>query len=248
HRLEGHRQKIEEEGQTFAKKINQKVTADFITLYDDPTTERFKGRFLRGHYKYDDQGVKAQRAMLVDKGVLKGFLMSRSPIKNFTSSNGHGRRSSGLDVVARMGNTIVEVGTATSYENLRKMLIDECRRQNKPFGLIFEDITGGFTMTRRWLPQSFKVLPLLVYRVYTDGRPDEIVRGVDIVGTPIASFNKIIAAADDYDIFNGTCGAESGWVPVSAVSPSILVLEIEVEKSQKSQEKPPVLLPPLHDK
>jgi TldD protein len=248
HRLEGHRQKIEEEGQTFAKKINQKVTADFITLYDDPTVEQFKGKFLRGHYKYDDQGVRAQKAMLVDKGVLKGFLMSRSPIKNFTNSNGHGRRSSGRPVVARMGNTMVESSATTSLENLRKMLIDECKKQNKPFGLIFEDIAGGWTMTQRWLPQSFKVLPLLVYKVYADSRPDEVVRGVDIVGTPIASFNKIIAAADDYDIFNGTCGAESGWVPVSSVSPSLLVSEIEVEKSQKSQEKPPVLVPPLHDK
>ncbi|MCX5793284.1 MAG: hypothetical protein NTY45_13880 [Elusimicrobia bacterium] len=81
-----------------------------------------------------------------------------------------------------------------------------------------------------------------------DGRPDEIVRGVDIVGTPIANFSKIIGAADDTDVFNGTCGAESGWVPVSGVSPSILLSEIEVEKSKKSQEKPPVLEPPLHDK
>ena len=86
-----------------------------------------------------------------------------------------------------------------------------------------------------------------MYRVYPDGRPDETVRGVDIVGTPLTSFAKIIAAADDYDVFNGSCGAESGWVPVSAVAPSILVSEIEIEKKAKSSEQPPILPLPHHD-
>ena len=248
HRLEGHRQKIEEEGQTFAKKLNQKVTSDIITVYDDPNIKDFLGHSLRGYYRYDDEGVKAARASLIENGVLKGFLMSRSPIRNFPASNGHGRHSTGLPVVSRMGNTRVEASKTVSYGELRKLLIEECKKQNKPFGLVFDDIAGGFTNTGRGGAQSFKVLPLLVYRVYTDGRQDEVVRGVDIVGTPIASLSKIAAAADDSDIFNGTCGAESGWVPVSAVSPSLLLTEMEVEKSQKSQEKPPVLPPPLHDK
>ena len=248
HRLEGHRQKIEEEGQTFAKKLNQKVTSDIITVYDDPNVKDFRGRSLRGFYKYDDEGVKAARASLIENGVLKGFMMSRSPIRNFPVSNGHGRHSTGRPVVSRMANTMVEASKTVSYPELRKQLIEECKKQNKPFGLVFDDISGGFTNTGREGAQSFKVLPLLVYRVYSDGRPDEVVRGVDIVGTPIASLSKVTAAADDPDIFNGTCGAESGWVPVSAVSPSLLLTEMEVEKSQKSQEKPPVLLPPLHDK
>jgi len=248
HRLEGHRQKLEEGGQTFTKKLGQKVTSDIISLYDDPSMKDFRGRPLRGHYRYDDEGVKARRAPLIENGVLKGFLMSRSPIRGFPSSNGHGRRSPGNAVVSRMGNTIVEASRTVPYEELRDRMLEECRRQNKPFGLVFEDISGGFTNTDRGGPQAFKVLPLLVYRVYTDGRPDEAVRGADIVGTPIASLSKISAAADDPDIFNGTCGAESGWVPVSGVSPSLLLTEIEVEKTRKSQEKPPVLEPPAHDR
>ena len=248
HRLEGHRQKLEDSGQTFAKKLNQKITADFITVYDDPNIKSFNGTALRGHYSYDDEGVKAQRANLIENGVLKGFLMSRSPIRDFASSNGHGRKSAGNQAVSRMGNTMVEASKTVPYAKLREMLIEECKKQGKPFGLVFNDISGGFTFTGRGSGQSFKVLPLLVYRVYADGRPDEIVRGVDIVGTPIANFSKIIAAADDTAVFNGTCGAESGWVPVSSVAPSILMSEIEVEKSKKSQEKPPVLEPPLHDK
>ena len=248
HRLEGHRQKLEDSGQTFAKKVGQKVTSDIITLYDDPNVRDFKGTALRGFYRYDDEGVKAQRVSLIENGVLKGFLMNRSPIRGFPASNGHGRRSSGKPTVARMGNLIMKASVTSTYPELRNQLIEECKKQNKPFGLVFEDISGGFTNISRGDAQAFKVLPLLVYKVYTDGRPDEVVRGVDIVGTPITSFSKIAAAADDDAIFNGTCGAESGWVPVSSVSPSVLISEMEVEKSQKSQEKPPVLEPPLHDK
>lgn len=247
HRLEGHRQKLEEEGQTFTKRLGKSVTASFISVYDDPTLERLNGTFLRGHYRFDDEGQPAQRVSLVENGILKGFLLSRSPIKGFPNSNGHGRRSAGQSVVARMGNIIVESSISVPYSKLREMLISEIKKQNKPYGLIFEDISGGFTTTSRHGPQSFKVIPLLVWRVYPDGRADEPVRGVDIVGTPQASFQKIIAAADDTGIFNGTCGAESGWVPVSAAAPSILVSEIEVEKKFKMSEKPPVLPPPHHD-
>ena len=124
------------------------------------------------------------------------------------------------------------------------LLKEECRKQGKPYGLIFNDISGGFTQTGRYGPQAFKVIPLLVYKYYTDGRPMEAIRGVDIVGTPLASFEQIIATGNDYDVFNGTCGAESGWVPVSAIAPSILVASLEVEKKFKEQQKPPILPPP----
>ncbi len=249
HRLEGHRQKLEKQGQTFAKKLDKKITADFLNIYDDATLERWKdGKFLRGFYKYDDEGIPVKRIKLVENGILKNFLMSRSPIKNFSKSNGHGRRSQGRGVVARMGNTIIEPSTTVPRAKLRKMLIEEIKKQGKPYGLIFVDISGGLTVTGRGSGQIFKVNPLLVYRVYADGRPDEAVRGVDIVGTPLTSFNRIIAAGDDFGIFNGTCGAESGSVPVSAISPSILFSEIEVEKKFKVSEKPPILPPPHHDK
>jgi predicted Zn-dependent protease len=89
------------------------------------------------------------------------------------------------------------------------------------------------------------VLPVVVYRVYADGRKDELVRGVDIVGTPLSCFAKILATGDDPAVFNGTCGAESGWVPVSAVSPSILVGEIEIEKRERAQDRLPILPSPL---
>jgi TldD protein len=147
-------------------------------------------------------------------------------------------------VVSRQSNLIVESANAVSDDKLREMLIAEAKRQNKPYGLFFRDITGGFTTTGRSGLQAFKVIPVIVYRVYTDGRPDELVRGADIVGTPLASFSKIIATGNKPEVFNGYCGAESGSVPVSAVSPSILVSEIEIEKKAKSNDRPPLLPEP----
>ena len=248
HRVEGQRQKKESEGQTFTKKLGEPVVSDLISVYDDPTLGRFRGTFLRGSYRYDDEGVRSRRVALVERGILRGFLLNRMPIKGFPASNGHGRREPGRPTVARMGNTLVEASRSVPYAELRRQFVAEIARQKKPFGLVFEDISGGFTMTNRDAVQAFKVKPLLVYKVYADGRPDEVVRGVDIVGTPIASFMKIQAAADDPDVFNGTCGAESGGVPVSGVSPSLLISEMEVEKVSKSQAKPPILPPPYGDR
>jgi hypothetical protein len=171
--------------------------------------------------------------------------MSRSPIDGFPHSNGHGRRQPGAEVVSRQSNLIVESSKTVSNAKLREMLIDEVKRQGKPYGLYFEDITGGFTTTGRAGLQAFKVIPVIVYRVFPDGRPDELIRGADIVGTPLASFSKILATSDRPEVFNGYCGAESGSVPVSAVSPAILISEIEIQKKDKSQERPPLLPRPV---
>lgn len=246
HRVEGHRQKDESEGQTFTRSVGTKVLPDFLTVVFDPTRKKVDGIDLNGWYEYDDEGVKGQKVVAVDKGVLKTFLMSRSPIQGFAESNGHGRRQPGLEVVSRQSNLIVESSKAVPDAQLREMLIAEVKRQNKPYGLFFQDITGGFTTTQRAGLQAFKVIPVVVYRVYPDGRPDELVRGADIVGTPLASFSKILATGNKAEVFNGYCGAESGSVPVSAVSPSILVSEIEIEKKAKSNDRPPLLPPPTN--
>lgn len=244
HRVEGHRQKDETEGQTFTKRINKEVLPNFISVYDDPGIDIYDNVDLNGHYLYDDEGVKAQRVNLVQNGILKNFLMSRSPIKGFPNSNGHGRSQAGYRAVGRMGNLVVEAHKTVSKENLRDMLIKECKAQAKPYGLYFDDISGGFTRTRRYSAQSFNVTPIMVYRVYVDGRPDELVRGVSLIGTPLTSFSKIIACGSDSGIFNGYCGAESGSIPASAISPSLLTTQIEVQKTMKSSNKPPVLSPP----
>lgn len=244
HRVEGHRQKDDDFGQTFTNKINEQVISPLISVYDNPTMKYFNNIPLRGYYAYDDEGVASQNVMIIKKGVLNNFLMSRSPIKGFDVSNGHGRKQAGYRPVSRMGVTIVEAEQTVPFDTLKQMLKEEIKKQNKPYGLIIDDISGGFTMIDTSNPQAFKVNPLLVYKVYPDDRPDEIIRGADIVGTPLTSFNKIIAAANDYDVFNGSCGAESGWVPVSAIAPSVLISELEVERVQRSYDNLPILTPP----
>lgn len=245
HRLEGHRQKDDLEGQTFTDKLDRRVLPGFLDVVDDPTVTALGGIPLSGHYFVDDEGVPAQRTLLVDRGRLKTFLLGRSPVMPFRRSNGHGRREPGYQTVARQGNLVVTSRKAFSSRELRQELIEEIKRQNKPYGLRFSDIEGGYTITDRSGPQAFRVTPLMVYRVYPDGkRPDELVRGVEIVGTPLSSFDTIVATDDKPGIFNGVCGAESGWVPVSAVSPSLLLESIEIERSAHDRDKPPLLPAP----
>ncbi|MDP1824018.1 MAG: metallopeptidase TldD-related protein [Archangium sp.] len=245
HRIEGHRQKDADEGKTFTHRVGQQVVPAFISVTDDPTRARFGEVPLNGFYLFDEEGQPAQKVSLVENGVLRGFLLGRSPIAGFASSNGHGRAQPGLKPVSRQGNLLIESTKQLSPDQLRARLIEEVKARGKPFGLLFEEISGGFTTTRAGgTPQAFKVIPQVVYRVFPDGKPDELVRGVDVVGTPLASFERILATGDDFRVFNGFCGAESGWVPVSAVAPSLLVSDIEVERKATGHERAPLLAPP----
>jgi TldD protein len=244
HRLEGHRQRDEEEGQTFTKKVGQEVLPKFLSVADDPTKKEIEGVKLAGTYEFDNEGVPAERVEVIQDGVLKNFLMSRMPIKGFETSNGHGRSQPGLMPTGRQGNLIVTSTQTVPESQLREKLIEEVKKQGKPYGLYFDDIQGGFTLTTRSLPQSFQVLPVIVYKVYADGRPDELVRGVDIVGTPLAALTRIMTTGDKQHVFNGVCGAESGSVPVSAAAPAMLFSEMEVQKQAHGRERPPLLPPP----
>jgi TldD protein len=244
HRVEGHRQKNADDAQTFAKSVEMPVLPSFLSVVFDPTLKKLGNIDLVGHYLYDDEGIKARRVTVVDKGVLKTFLLGRAPLLAFPQSNGHGRAQPGYLPVSRQSNLIVESSNSVTSEALMDMLRQEARKQGKPFGLLFENIEGGFTFTSRSQPNAFNVMPNVVYRIYTDGRPPELVRGVDLIGTPLAAFGKIVATGNKVDVFNGICGAESGGVPVSASSPSLLVSEVEVQKKAQSQETLPILPAP----
>lgn len=247
HRAEGHRQKDVTEGQTFSNKVGEQILPGFLSIVDDTTMKKLGGEDLLGYYQFDDEGVPAQRVTLVDHGVLKNFEMSRSPLVGFPRSNGHGRRQLGAEPVSRQGNLIVQSSKTMTNAQLRADFIKLIKEQGKPYGLLIDDIAGGFTFTGRGQPQAFQVQPLVVYRVFADGRPDELVRGVDIVGTPLAALTKIVATGDTPEVFNGYCGAESGSVPVAAASPAILISELEVQKKESSTDRPPILPPPAHD-
>lgn len=241
HRVEGHRLTNEMDGQTFKDKVGKRVLPKFIDVIFDPTATQFKQLNLVGHYHYDDQGVKSQKVNVVEDGELKEFLMSRHPVRTDSKSNGHGRSAAGYNPVARQSNMIVHTSKPKSDKDLRKMLLKECKRQNKDYGYYIKKVTGGFTSTDRYQPNVFNIEPTEVYRIYVDGRPDELVRGVDLIGTPLTMFSEIGATGDQYGVFNGYCGAESGFVPVSAVAPAIFVKKIETQRQVESQFEMPIL-------
>ena len=243
HRLEGHRQKGATQGQTFRKMVGESVLAETFSVTFDPTIRRFGATDLVGAYRYDNQGVKARRVPVIVNGVLTNFLMARIPIEGFPKSNGHGRKNVGFAPVARQSNLIVEPSETMTREELKARLLAMLERDGKDFGLLFDRIQGGFTITRRDLPNVFTVTPTVVYRINLDGSED-LVRGVNLIGTPLTAFSRIEAAGDDFQVFNGTCGAESGLVPVATVSPSILVSQIEVQKGTTAQTRLPILPPP----
>jgi hypothetical protein len=173
--------------------------------------------------------------------------MSRTPINGFSNSNGHGRGAPGNMPVGRQGNLIVTSTHSVDNDELRRKLLEEVKKQGKPYGLYFADVQGGFTLTQGFAPQAFEVLPIMVYRVYADGRPDELVRGIDLVGTPLMALEHIIVTGDKQVVFNGECGAESGSIPVSAAAPAMLVSGIEVQRRGHGLERTPILPAPGFD-
>ena len=246
HRVEGHRQKHRDDGQTFKKKIGARILPPGFTVLFDPTRRAIEGHDLVGAYAFDNQGVAATPVTIVEDGVFRRFLMSRTPIDGFPRSNGHGRKETGYVPVARQSNLIVQAARPVTSAELKARLLALIAEQDKPFGLLFKEIEGGVTSTGRYLPNAFNVQPVMVYRVYPDGS-EELVRGADMIGTPLTTLSRVVAADDTLAVFNGTCGAESGGVPVSAVSPAVLISQVEVQKSAQSQDRPPILPAPLAD-
>lgn len=244
HRIEGLRMKSESDGQTFKKMVGEYVLPPHMQVYDDPTLSHYHGAPLNGYYKYDDQGVKSERVEVVVDGKLNDFLMTRTPLDGHPRSNGHARAEAGWDPVSRQSNLIIETKNMKSEKELRDLLLAEMKSQGKDRGYFFKEVTGGFTFTGKGGTNSFNVTPLEVYEVYADGRPDKLVRGVDLIGTPLSMFSNIIYAGGESEIFTGMCGAESGQIPVTAISPSILVKKVEMQRKAKSQNIPPILPAP----
>jgi TldD protein len=247
HRLEGERMEDDQDGQTYKGQVGQVVLPTFLTIVDDPTLGQVGGTGLNGTYAFDEQGVAARRTVLVRDGKLESYLLSRKPVKPFERSNGHGRAQASRQPIARMSNLVVESRKRVDAEELKQMLMAEARRQGKPYGLVIRDITGGNTNTMSFGYQAFKGTPRLVYRVDANTGKEELVRGVELVGTPLTSVNKVLATGERSRVFNGYCGAESGYVPVSTVAPDTLVGEIELQRVARANERSPILPAPWTD-
>ena len=244
HRIEGARLKDESDAQTFKKKVGDLVLPEDMSVIFEPQLKKSKGFPMNGQYVFDDEGMRGQRVEIVKNGKLNSFLMNRTPIEGFSKSNGHGRGQIQLNTFTRQSNTIIESSNPKKDKELRAMMIEQLKTEGKEYGYLMDQVAGGFTMTGRYMPNAFNVTPYLVYRIYADGRPDEMVRGVDLVGTPLAIFSQITACGADYDVFNGTCGAESGGVPVSCISPTLYVKMVETQRKGRSQSQPPILARP----
>jgi predicted Zn-dependent protease len=225
------------------KKVGKRILPPFLTVVDNPLLKNYNETDLAGHYLFDDEGQKSQKVVLIDQGVLKSFLLSRTPVSGFSRSNGHARSDGTKLPMSRMGNILVQSDERLSPDALKQSLIDEVKRQKKPYGLFVKKILSGETQTEAANFQVFKGKPIYIYKVYPDGR-EELVRGVEFVGTPLSMISKVIATGRDDRVINGFCGAESGFIPVTSVTPSVLLSEVELQAASQTRLRPPILTPP----
>ncbi len=250
HRLEGSRLLSNGEGQTFKGQEGKQLLKLPITVRDNPLLKTFNGERCIGSYTYDDEGVKAADTVLIEDGILKDFLTTRSAIKKgrFTS-NGHARTKLTQRPISRMGVTIIEARNGLPIDSLKDKLIQEIRRQRKPFGMIVYETSGGETDTTNYDFQAFSGDIAYATLVYPNGR-EVPVRGVNFVGTPLQSLNNIIAMGDSPQVDNGFCGAESGLIPITTISPAALISNLELQGKDEELVTPNILQRPksLHRK
>ncbi len=238
-RLSGEEQRNPAGAQTFRDKLGQPVIPADLSLDDDPTRARFDGVPLAGTYRYDNQGVPARRVSLIADGVLKGFLLSRYPVVGFSRSNGHGRRPAGYPVIGSPGNLILSARNAVSEGELRNLLREECRRRGKTHGLWVRKLRGFAQQQSAGRQDSIRIFPGLVYLVDAATGELTLVRHLDVVGTPLVLMGNILRASNRPAVTSLIAG-----VPVSVVAPSLLVSELELQRSEAKPEKPPILAPP----
>jgi predicted Zn-dependent protease len=206
----------------FASSYKTRVLPEFLTLVDDPTLVTIEGTALLGHYEVDDEGVRAQRVPLVEKGVLVNYLLGRQPIRDFPASNGHGRASLPLSWPApAMGNLVVRSSDAVTPEELKKKLIAICKERGLEYGYFAKTMSSSHA-------------PRLLYRVWLDGR-EELVRGGVFGDLDQRSMrSNILAAGSDQYVDN-----EIQPIPHSLVAPSILFDDLEVKRQTSNKDKLP---------
>jgi predicted Zn-dependent protease len=229
HRLEGSRLLSSGEGQTFKGQIGKRCLNIPLTIRDNPNRKMFGLAGCIGSYSFDDEGVAAQNALLVENGVLQSFLTTRAECKyRGFSPNGHARSKRHQRPISRMAVTEVEAPEGKSIEELRALLLELVRSQRKPFGLIVYETTGGETDTTSFDFQAFSGQIAFATLLYPDGT-EAPVRGIDFVGTPLQALGNIVAAGAEQEMENHYCGAESGFLPVTTISPAVLLSTLELQ-------------------
>jgi len=211
----------------WANNYKSRVLPDFLSVTDDPTLTTFGGHTLMGNYEVDDEGVKASRVSLVEKGQLVSYLLSREPIRDFPTSNGHGRASVTGPPTSSLGNLIVQSSQGLSKDELKKKLIEVCTQRNLPYGYYVETLGPRLT-------------PRLLYRVSTKDGHEELVRGAVFGDLDTRSLrNDIVAAGKDFDSED-----RLDPIPQSVLSPALLFDELEVKRGDVAKQKLPEYPPP----
>ncbi len=210
----------------FATSYKTRVLPNFMTVIDDPTLKDFDGKSLVGNYNVDDDGVKAQPVTLVENGMLINYLIGRQPIRDFPSSNGHGRAGAGTFPAPSLGVLVVKSSDTQSPEALKQRVIKMITEQGKPYGYRVETLGPGNT-------------PRLLYRIYPDGH-EELVRG--------AVFNELDVRALRSDLTSvgndPMVSNRAGGIATTVISPSLLFDELEVKRADTSKDKLPDYPPP----
>lgn len=244
HRLEGSRLLASGEGQTFKDQLGKQLFNAPISVHDTPLLRKFNGERCIGAYQYDDEGVRAQDVALIENGTLKDFLTTRAPIRRGKfHSNGHARTQQNQRPVSRMAVTVIEGRGGVPMDTLKQRLIQEIKRQKKPFGMIVYETSGGETDTTSYDFQAFAGEISYATLVYPNGR-EVCVRGVNFVGTPLQALNNIIAIGDTPELDNSFCGAESGMLPISTIAPAVLLSNLELQAKNEELVSPHLLQRP----
>jgi TldD protein len=242
-------------------KLGSRVLPDWMDVVDDPTQTEYHGHTLLGHYLYDMEGVAPQPLTLVEKGVLKNFLLTRTPVfKEYPGSNGRARMTGSYGTRSPgFGNLFIRASQTTPAAGMKQKLMDLCKQNNKPYGILIRKLDYPSTASIEELEKVMQaaggshpvVPPLLAYKVYPDGR-EELVRGLVFQGVSVRSFKDIVAASDENSVFDlidsnapfALVGAGSFITTSSVIAPSLLFEELELEPVQQETPKPPIVPPP----
>jgi TldD protein len=221
-------------------RLNRPVLPRFLSVFDDPTTQRVGGQELLGHYQVDDQGVPGRRVSLIEQGVLKNFLMSRRPGKDMPQSNGHGRSGVPGRETAQIGNLFIQANDGKSYEELKQQLIKMCQEENLPYGIIVKALVSD--------GRSPLGIPVLTYKLYVNDGREELIRGAVAQSIPVRSLRQIEGVGNDAFVANRLAGSNELPTPTSIVAPSVLLEEVEFKPPASTQQKPALLTHPYFNK
>jgi len=244
-----------------------------VTLVDDPAATEFQGQPLIGGMTVDDEGVNAQRVVLVENGTLRGLLMSRRPGPDLQPSNGHARSAFLGEPRSTMTNLTFQASETVSPAELRAKFLETCRAEGREWCLVVKRMDNPALALQRQEEFSEVIMsvaggaaagermPLSVYRVWVDGGKEEIVRGARLTGLTLRALRNIAAIGNDSAVFNffqnpspgfagtalGAFGGAQGGLPSSIVAPSLLFEEVEVRGARGEPRRLPLLpAPPLN--